>query len=119
MPSIENLPLSILFALGISYILATAYVFFGDVRHLYGVVTTLWMYLSALFYPIDRLSGFMQKVVMLNPIFNYIDGMRCLVLFNTFPPFMEIMRMACYGIVMYFLGRQIFLNQKNKIMQRL
>ena len=47
----------ILFALGLSYILATAYVFFGDVKHLYSVVLTLWMYCSAIFYPVDQLSG--------------------------------------------------------------
>ena len=35
-----------LFALGMSYLLAAAYVFFGDIKHLYSVVLTLWMYLS-------------------------------------------------------------------------
>ena len=39
--------LLVIFALGISYILATAYVFFGDVKHLYSVVLTLWLYMSA------------------------------------------------------------------------
>ena len=32
-----------LFSLGISYLLAGAYVFFGDVKHLYSVLLTLWM----------------------------------------------------------------------------
>ena len=41
-----------LFSLGISYMLATAYVFFGDVKHLYTVLLTIWMYCSAIFYPV-------------------------------------------------------------------
>ena len=49
----SDLPLIIfclfLFSLGISYILAVAYVFFGDIKHLYAVVLTLWMYCSAIF----------------------------------------------------------------------
>ena len=39
-----------LFALGISYLLSAAYVFFGDIKHLYSVALTLWMYCSAIFF---------------------------------------------------------------------
>ncbi len=31
--------------------------FLGDVKHLYSVVLTLWMYCSAIFYPAQQLSG--------------------------------------------------------------
>lgn len=109
----------ILFAVGIGYILATAYVFFGDIKHLYGVLTTLWMYLSAIFYPIDSLGPFITRVIQINPVFNYIDGMRHLVLYNQLPPGPEIIRMIACGVVSYFIGRQIFLSNKNKIMQKL
>ena len=109
----------ILFSLGIGYILATAYVFFGDVKHLYGVLTTLWMYLSAIFYPVDRLGPLMTRVIHCNPIFGYIDSLRCLVLFNQLPPVQQIVQMVACGIVSYVIGRQIFLSNKNKIMQKL
>ena len=64
-----------LFSLGISYALSAAYVFFGDVRHLYSVALTLWMYCSAIFYPADQLSGPIRQVVEFNPLYLYI---RCL-----------------------------------------
>ena len=64
-----------LFALGISYLLSAAYVFFGDIKHLYSVALTLWMYCSAIFYPADQLSGFIRQVVEANPLYLYI---RCL-----------------------------------------
>ncbi len=108
----------LLFALGISYILATAYVFFGDVKHLYTVVLTLWMYLSALFYPIDRLGGFVKNVVMSNPIFNYIDCLRCLVLQHSFPPTWEIVRIMVWGVAVYVIGHFVFARNMNKIMQK-
>ena len=44
-----------LFSLGVSFLLAAAYVFFGDVKHLYSVALTLWMYCSAIFYPVEQL----------------------------------------------------------------
>lgn len=55
-----------LFSLGISYMLAAAYVFFGDVKHLYTVVLTLWMYCSAIFYPVEQLQGFIRVVIQNN-----------------------------------------------------
>lgn len=57
------------FALGVSYLLAAAYVFFGDIRHLYTVFLTLWMYCSAVFYPVGQLQGFMRTLVEEYPLF--------------------------------------------------
>ena len=47
--------LTVLFSLGIGFGLSILYSFFGDIRYLYGVLLTLWMYLSALFYPVEIL----------------------------------------------------------------
>ena len=51
------------FSLGVSYLLCVLYVFFGDVKHLYSVFLTLWMYCSAIFYPIEQLHGFIRTVI--------------------------------------------------------
>ena len=75
----------LLFSLGISYMVATAYVFFGDIKHLYSVFLTLLMYCSALFYPADQLSGIMHVIVMNNPVFNYIDALRSVVMLGELP----------------------------------
>lgn len=109
----------LLFSLGISYILSTAYVFFGDVKHLYGVLLTLWMYMSAIFYPADQLGGVIEKIVRNNPIFNYIDCMRSLVLYGALPSFGEIVRIAIWGIVVYLVGWQVFKKNRNRIMQKI
>lgn len=74
-----------LFALGLSYILSVLYVFFGDVRHLYSVVLTLWMYLSALFYPLELLPAGMQLLIRQNPVYNFIAAARDCILYGTMP----------------------------------
>ena len=61
-----------LFALGVSYILSVAYVFFGDIKHLYSVFLTLLMYCSAIFYPVESITGWMQNFITMNPVYNYI-----------------------------------------------
>lgn len=111
--------LLMIFALGIAFILATAYVFFGDVKHLYGVLLTLWMYMSAIFYPVDSLGEGIARVIRANPIFSYIDGLRFLVLEGTLPPAAKVIQMAVWAVVMFVIGRCVFVRNRNRIMQRI
>lgn len=109
----------LLFSLGISYILATAYVFFGDVKHLYSVLLTLWMYCSAIFYPVESLEGIIKWIIVNNPVFNYIDALRQIVLYGQIPGTGEIVRMTVWGIGMYLIGYSVFKKHKNEVMQKI
>lgn len=111
--------LLLIFSLGIAFILASAYVFFGDVQHLYSVLLTLWMYCSALFYPVDQLEGAIRTVIELNPIFNYIDAMRNVVMYGQMPPALEMLRMVVWAAAMYVVGYYIFRKNRNKVMQKI
>ncbi len=44
-----------------------------------------WMYATPLFYPISALPPFMVPVIKLNPLYHYINCMRCLVMYGTVP----------------------------------
>ncbi len=108
-----------LFSLGVAYILATLNVFFGDIRYLYSVFLTLLMYLSALFYPVDRLGNAMQLVVRINPIFEFFDSMRDLVLYHTMPTLAQMLYIAAWSVGMFLLGTLIFNRNQNRIMQKI
>ena len=45
------------FVCGVSLFLSAANVYFRDIEHLYGVLLTLWMYLTPIIYPLDLLEG--------------------------------------------------------------
>lgn len=109
----------IIFIFGVSYILSTAYVFWGDVKYLYSVFLTLLMYMSALFYPISMLPDILQIVLQYNPVFLYIDALRDIVLYNTIPDAFHIFKMFAFAIVIYVIGFCVFRTYKNKIMQKL
>ncbi len=109
----------LLFSLGIAYILATAYVFFGDVKHLYSVLLTLWMYMSALFYPVDQLNGIVRLVIQINPVFNYIDCMRVIVMQGKMPEVTQVIYIVAWGIAMYVIGYLVFVRHRNDIMKKL
>lgn len=108
----------VLFSTGISFILATLYVFFADIKHLYSVFLTLWMYVSALFYPIDRLSGTMRNIVEMNPIYAYISFARECIMYGSCPDLSRWIQIIVWGIVMFGFGYLIYRKNENSIMQR-
>lgn len=108
-----------LFSLGMSYLLAAAYVFFGDVKHLYAVALTLWMYCSAIFYPVEQITGIIRLVILNNPLYVYIHCMRKAVMHGALPTGTEWAQMALWGIGMLLLGMFIFRHNRNRIMQKI
>lgn len=75
-----------IFSVGVGLILSALSVFFRDITHIWGVVTTLWMYLTPIIYPIDILRDRgLAWVVKLNPLFYFVDDFRSLMIRGVFP----------------------------------
>lgn len=109
----------LLFSLGISYMLSVAYVFFGDVKHLYSVLLTLWMYCSALFYPVDMLPDNVRLIVTYNPVFGFINAARKVIMYGQNPATNEIIRMVMWSVGIFLIGNFVFEKNKNNIMQKM
>ncbi len=108
-----------LFSLGLSLLLSVAYVYFGDVRHLYSVFLTLWMYCSAIFYPAEQLQGAIRAVILCNPLYAYIHSLRSVVMEGTLPGGWELAQMLLWGIGTAATGVLVFRRSKNKLIQKL
>lgn len=108
-----------LFSLGIGYLLAAAYVFFADIKYLYSVLLSLWMYCSAIFYPVAQLPEAMRRIVEANPIYNYIACMRNTMLYAEWPTAVQWGRMLVWAVLMYAAGSLVFRRSRNRIMQAL
>lgn len=107
-----------LFATGISYILSITYVFFGDIKYLYSVVLTVWMYMSALFYPVESITPVMQDIVNANPIYAYIQFSRECVMYQKVPDAVVWMKVMGWGVGIFLLGYYIFKRKENSVMQK-
>ncbi|MCL2864670.1 MAG: ABC transporter permease [Lachnospiraceae bacterium] len=107
---------TLLFALGTSFILATAYVFFGDIKHLWAVITQLLFFTSAIFWSVDDLTGVIDVVVRANPIFNYIHSARQVVMWQEFPSVGQNIQMIFWGVFAYALGYAVLRKNKTKIL---
>ena len=69
-----------LFIIGMGFILSSLMVFFRDIEFLWGVLTTAWMYATPIIYPISILPDFMQKLMIFNPLYHYINFFRTVVI---------------------------------------
>ena len=75
-----------IFCIGLGLFMAQANVFFRDSQFIYNAVTTAWMYLTPIFYPIEMLPDWLSWCVKhLNPMYFYIGQFRDLVYYHRFP----------------------------------
>ena len=75
----------VLFNFGIGLILSALYVFFRDMQYLWSVFTMLLMYMSAIFYSIDRYSYTVQCLFLVNPVYLFIRYFRKILIEATIP----------------------------------
>jgi len=66
-----------IFSIGLGLFMAQATVFFRDLVYIWHVFSTAWLYLSAIFYPLDILPDWLQFIVTrYNPMYFYITMFR-------------------------------------------
>ncbi len=97
------LPAILFFSAGISFILSVVYVRFRDIKHLYSVFLTLWMYSTPVFYSLDKMNlgkGYLTAMSF-NPMLHYLQSFRDLVN-GTIPSGKEFL--ICYGVGLGCLG---------------
>lgn len=109
----------LMFSIGIGYILATAYVFFADIKYLYSVLLTLWMYMSALFYPVSQLSETMQTVIGYNPVYIMIAIARECVMYGQVPELQMWIRLGAWSMGMFAIGLFVYKGNENQVMQKI
>lgn len=107
-----------MFSIGIGYLLSVLYVLFGDIKHLYSVLLTIWMYLSAIFYPVSSTLPAMQSVIIRNPVYNYIVCARKCVMEQALPTADEWGRLFVWSIGVYIIGKIYFDKMHNRVLQK-
>ena len=74
------------FTLGMGLLLSAAAVFLRDLFYIYGIVLTIWTYLTPIMYDIRMIdSPALASLMQLNPLYQYILFARTIVLFHATP----------------------------------
>lgn len=101
-----------IFTLGMGLILSAVSVFLRDMFYIYGIVMTIWMYLTPIMYDINLISVEYQKFFKLNPLYHYINFARRIILYNEMPtPFTFA---VCAGSALLTLGIGVLVFKKNQ-----
>lgn len=98
----------IVFNLGMGLILSALFVFFRDMQYLWGILTQLLMWLSAIFYTIDNYSQTAQNLFLLNPIYLYIRYFRKIVLDGVIPTPQFHLLAAAYALIAFGFGAWMY-----------
>jgi ABC-type polysaccharide/polyol phosphate export permease len=70
----------VMFNAAVALLLAVANLFYRDVKYLFEVVITVWMFATAVLYPIEVVEGKLGMILQLNPMTHIIDAYRAAIL---------------------------------------
>ena len=105
------------FCMGLGMMLSALAVFFRDVMHLWTVVITAWMYLTPIFWTTDYISQmahWIQVLVVVNPMYNYLQFMRDIFLFNTVPSALTFGLCVAWAVFALAIGYTVFHKTEHK-----
>lgn len=104
-----------MFTLGMGFLLATISVFMRDMFYIYGIVITLWTYLTPIMYDIQIIdNAILQFVMKLNPMYHFIHFGREIMLFNRTPSAVSFAACFVSSAVVLLLGVIVFRKNQDK-----
>lgn len=103
-----------IFTVGFGLILSTVAVFLRDMFYIYGVVLTLWTYMTPIMYDIAIISGPLQTIFKLNPLYWFIYFARDIILYNQVPGINVWIYCGLFAVVFLVLGIIIFKKNQDK-----
>ncbi|MDQ5768378.1 ABC transporter permease [Thiothrix subterranea] len=90
--------------MGISWFLAALGVYVRDVAQITGLLTTVLLFMSPVFYPLSRLPEHFQTVLLLNPLTFMIEQTRQLVIWGNAPDWGGLLLYSAVACLVAWLG---------------
>ncbi len=105
------------FCMGVGLLLSAATVFFRDVMHLWSVVLTAWTYFTPIFWTTDyilKMPHILRVLMYANPMYNYLQFMREIFLFQTCPTPLEFGLCIAWAVIAMAIGYTVFHKNEHK-----
>jgi ABC-type polysaccharide/polyol phosphate export permease len=88
-PAILALPVivavNLAFTLAIALFLAMSNLFYRDVKYLFEVGITVWMFATSVIYPIESVGGRLGALLAMNPMTQILEAYRAVLLYGRLP----------------------------------
>ena len=104
-----------MFTLGFGLILSTVAVFLRDMFYIYGVILTLWTYLTPIMYDASIIDHpALQFILKCNPLYWFIYFARRIILYHTVPELNAWIYSFAFGLGFLLLGLLVFKKNQDK-----
>lgn len=101
------LPLA-LYAIGIAWLVAALGVFFRDIEQIIGVLMSMLLFLSPVFYSVDSAPRLARAMLKFNPLTYPIEEVRNVVLMGRLPSCQQWLLQMLFGFMVAWLGLYVF-----------
>lgn len=110
---------TLLFCIGMAFILSSAMVFFRDTQFLWNVVSLLWMYATPLFYPESIIPDKFSFILKINPMYHFIRFIRITILQGVSPEPIAYLYCIVFALGTLLVGALVFKKTQDKFVLNL
>ena len=100
---------------GLGLMLSIACVYYTDIQHLWGVVSLVIMYSSAIFYPMSIVPEPFHSYMILNPVFWVIDQFRSIIYMGVIPDGLYMFNSLLLSAIILVFGLVIYKKYEKKV----
>ncbi len=104
----------IIFTIGIGLMLSCISVFLRDMFYIYGIILTIWNYLTPIFYSATIIPESIFPIYQQNPLYIYITSVRSIVLMGERPSFTMLGLCTLWAIGTFAIGSLVFKKNQDK-----
>lgn len=104
--------LQMAFTVGLAWIVAGATVFFRDLAQVIGMVTTLWLFLTPIFYTANLVPEGWRPLLGLNPMYAVVESYRSIILKGQLPDPHSLLYLLITAALAFVVGHRIFIRMQ-------
>ncbi|MBR1386464.1 MAG: ABC transporter permease [Bacilli bacterium] len=104
----------LLFTAGLGLLLSAVSVFLRDMFYIYGIILTIWNYVTPVFYDIGIIPDNLQPLFKMNPLYIFINSARTIILYGKCPNGIDLLSMLLIGLGTLLLGSIVFKKNQDK-----
>lgn len=104
----------LMFTAGLGLLISTVSVFLRDMFYIYGIILTIWNYVTPIFYDINIIPESIRPIFKLNPLYIFINGARTIILHGEYPGGKTLLLMFLIGFITLLVGSFIFKKNQDK-----
>ena len=103
-----------LFTVGVGLFLSCISVFLRDVFYIYGIVVTIWNYLTPVFYSTEILPTKLQFLMQFNPLYQFLSSVRSVLVYGKCPSLTTLIVLPVISIAMFIFCGLVFKKNQYK-----